>query len=446
MSIKKLGIKLLKGVSIVLAIVILFAGASYITSVFRDKDIPGKSIGLQTAEQDIDVLFFGSSHIGIISPVELWKDYGIVSYNMYNDGNSMKRNLAALRLALEYTNPKLIVLDVDGWWIEPEFYEEPGTYHYALGNFPLSLKKIEVVKQLTDDKSIQKELLFDFYRYHSRWQEIEREDFIPQEDTYMGAKVVLKTAEMPEIIQIPQEAVFIDEKSNPSTLVEFIEECRSRNIEIMCTCLPFGASEKEQMRFHSLNDILAQYEVPFVNFFDMPLFVSNRYDFYNKGHLNTFGGIKIENALAEIIKEEFSIPDRRQDSLYADWYEIEAAYDEKIRGKIANGLGQAEMLRIFAWDEFCGEIYFDGSRPIDDKTEMLLREIFPNQKRLLKLEEAIQKGSAYLLIYNRQEDLLQEYVGEEAMSLIGELEGTAHSLICIRDASTMEMIAENQYE
>lgn len=446
MSTIKIKAKILKGVTVAIVIVALLAGTGYVTSIFRDKDIPGKTKGLRIAEQDIDVLFFGSSHMGIISPVELWKDYGIVSYNMYNDGNSMKRNLATLRLALEYTHPKLVVIDVEGWWKEPDFYEEPGTYHYALGNFPLSLKKIKVVKQLTDDKNIQKELLFDFYRYHSRWQEIERDDFIPQEDIYMGANVVFGITQIPEIVQSPKEAVYVDEKSNPSTLVEIINECKSRNIEVMCTCLPFGASEREQMRFHSLNDILKQYEVPFVNFLDEPLFVSSEYDFSDNSHLNTFGGIKVGNALAEIIKEEFSIPDRRQDPLYADWYEIEAAYDEKIRGKIANGLGQAEMLRIFAWDEFCGEIYFDGSRPIDDKTEMLLREIFPNQKRLLKLEEAIQKGSAYLLIYNRQEDLLQEYVGEEAMSLIGELEGTAHSLICIRDASTMEVIAENQYE
>lgn len=437
--------KIMRYVVTTFAVIIFILIAVHIFSIFRDKDIPGKSLGLQEADKNIDVLFFGSSHTQIIVPLELWKEHGIVSYNMYNDGNSMERNLATLKLALEYTTPKLIVVDVDGWWKTTDFYEEPGTYHYALDNFPFSIAKFHVVKELTDDKKVQKELLFDFYRYHSRWQELKKEDFLPQDDVCMGASLIcgVKAQSAPQIV--PKDAVYVDEDSDPTQLIRIIEECRSRNIDVMFVCIPYGASAREQMRYHSLNAIMEQYGVTYINFFNQESYINYACDFADKGHLNILGGMKIGNVLADIMKKQFLIPDRRQDVSYADWNQKEQEYDQLLYRKAENLSGLEETLLVLGKKEFCGEVYLDMASGVSKETEALLTGILGKDTDLVKLREALKRKTTYLLVFNRKENIVREYIGAEADGLIGELDEDTKALVCIRKSETLDIISEKQY-
>ena len=63
-------------------------------------------------EEDFDVLFFGTSHMkyGIL-PMELWHDYGIVSYNLGTNLQLLPTTYWQMENVLEYTSPKLVVID-----------------------------------------------------------------------------------------------------------------------------------------------------------------------------------------------------------------------------------------------------------------------------------------------------------------------------------------------
>ena len=64
-------------------------------------------------DEDFDVLFFGTSHmLNAVSPMELWNDYGIVSYNMANYSETICTNYWQLISALEHTTPKVVVVDL----------------------------------------------------------------------------------------------------------------------------------------------------------------------------------------------------------------------------------------------------------------------------------------------------------------------------------------------
>ena len=56
-------------------------------------------------EQDFDVLFLGTSHVlNAVYPMELWRDYGIVSYNMANHSE----NICTLKLKIDKTRSIII--------------------------------------------------------------------------------------------------------------------------------------------------------------------------------------------------------------------------------------------------------------------------------------------------------------------------------------------------
>jgi len=101
-----------KIIRVVTFLIILFLCFQVVNNITKRKDSYVKTADFFSQEENFDVLFFGSSHMtNGIFPMELWKNYGIISYNLGNHSEKIKVTYNNILLALEYTNPKLIVLD-----------------------------------------------------------------------------------------------------------------------------------------------------------------------------------------------------------------------------------------------------------------------------------------------------------------------------------------------
>ena len=98
--------------SLIVVGVLVIGGLVYLSNLTERKESQNKFSEFYQQEENYDVLFFGSSHtLNAVFPMELWKDYGIVSYNMATHGGRTAGNYWLLKNALEYTSPKLIVVD-----------------------------------------------------------------------------------------------------------------------------------------------------------------------------------------------------------------------------------------------------------------------------------------------------------------------------------------------
>ena len=127
-------------------------------------------------EDQIDVLFLGSSHvINAVNPAVLYDEYGYTSYNMGGHGSLLQATYWELMESLEYTTPKWVV--VDAYMIEKDYRylddrdanpddNEVNTsieqLHLNMDVWPLNKTKIAAVKDLILDKDIQREFLVDF--------------------------------------------------------------------------------------------------------------------------------------------------------------------------------------------------------------------------------------------------------------------------------------------
>lgn len=84
----------------------------HLTDLMERKSSDVKYSDFFKQDEDFDVLFMGSSHvINAVYPMELWDDYGIVSYNFGGHANQMPTTYWVMENALEYTNPKVVVID-----------------------------------------------------------------------------------------------------------------------------------------------------------------------------------------------------------------------------------------------------------------------------------------------------------------------------------------------
>jgi len=141
-----MGVTLKRILSCLIVICLTVAILAGLTNIVESKSSLEKYTQFFEQEADFDVLFLGSSKvINAVLPMELWNDYGIVSYNMGGHSNTIPVSYWVLRNALEYTTPKCVVMDCMGTQWDNMIYQNFEYSHLSFDAFPLSPAKIQAV-------------------------------------------------------------------------------------------------------------------------------------------------------------------------------------------------------------------------------------------------------------------------------------------------------------
>lgn len=336
-------------VTLLLTAWLLFA----LTELTENKDSDNKYSDF-FRDREYDVLFFGTSNvIDDVFPMELWKEYGIVSYNCGGTSNQLATTYWVMENALDYVTPKVVVIDCLHLSEDRKRAATP-RLHYNLDAFPLSLTKIRAVLDLMDDPvaaaaaeaegtensswtASRTELLWDYAVYHSRWNDLQKEDFSPQPGREKGAKSLFNVSDG-ERRQIDTGSGTEPGHVGETYLRRMIESCRKRGIDVLLTYLPFPASDLCLKEARRVYDIAEEYGVPYVNFMDDDEIISYRYDLHdNYSHLNVSGARKVTSYLGELLVRLFQVPDRRDDAHYSYWEkdyrEYEALKDDNLKAQ-----------------------------------------------------------------------------------------------------------------
>lgn len=143
-----------------------------------EKAIAGyKSIKSNT----VDVLIFGNSHPEFgFSPMRLYEDTGIVSYNMATGAQPIEISYYFLKEALKSQTPKLVLLDPGGLFFDEEDIYN-GAWRNVFDKFPLDEVKLELAKDYGNRSGGDGFLsvFFPIIAYHDRWNMLTSKDFAP---------------------------------------------------------------------------------------------------------------------------------------------------------------------------------------------------------------------------------------------------------------------------
>ena len=132
-----------------------------------------------------DVLFMGISHMQMgVSPMELWNEYGITSFNFAQSFERLPFAYWVLQMALEYSHPSLVVIDVRRIF-DTEIKVGHGV-SFVMDYFPLTLTKFKAVNELLSDFNEKLAYLFPIIKYHERWEELTEDDFAPIQNNFQA--------------------------------------------------------------------------------------------------------------------------------------------------------------------------------------------------------------------------------------------------------------------
>ena len=304
-----------------MTLIFLIIFMSVVTNLVKRKDSYSKYEDFFEETENFDVLFLGSSHmINGIYPMELWNDYGIVSYNMGGHGNRMPTNYVVLKEALNYTTPKLVVIDCFHVKSDRMYSDSIEQVHLSLDAFPLTFQKLQGIHELIDDRTLEAEFIWNFVTYHNRWDSLTSDDFSPTPSVEKGSEIKVNVAVPNEIISVPAETKLEEDTKGITYLRKTIELCQNNNIDVLLLYLPFPSTQEDQAEANRVNDIAQEYDVPYINFLKIDDIVNYNIDCLDEGsHLNASGGKKVSEYVGEYLIQNCAIPDQRSNPQYSDW-------------------------------------------------------------------------------------------------------------------------------
>jgi len=323
----------------ILFLAILLGVLAYAAFATKRKNSDEKYADFFNQEQDFDVLFFGSSRVlNGVYPMELWDDYGMVSYNFGGHGNYIPVSYWVWRNTMNYTKPKLVVIDT--YYIEQNdpYRENTQQMHISTDAFPLSKTKYEMVQDLFGDENSdfhenRNEFLFNFGSYHDRWSELTKEDFEISPNPEKGAEMRVDVADPLQTQwyrahELPHIEGWTGDSLAKLYLKQWIKDCQDQGIEVLLIYLPHIASQEQQDIAIGTQKLADEMGVNYIDFLYEDV-VDPAIDYYDHdGHLNPSGAHKVTDYLGEYIKENYDIPNHKRDNDFSKWWDDYQRYTD----------------------------------------------------------------------------------------------------------------------
>lgn len=307
-------------VQFVAGILLLAMMVLYASKVLERKDAYEKYEAFFREENDFDVLFFGSSNMQLmVNPLQLWSEQGITSYNFGNTSERLPVTYWTIKNALEYTNPKVVVIEVSQYGDSLK-YKDMYSVHLAWDRFPLSMTKIKAVYDILEPSDPRYELLFDIILYHDRWKELTAEDFSGKFSRERGYAPNYEyiVYERPEYEWRVDEAAV--ETEGVRYLERTVEELQAAGIQVVFVHSPEVNSEEKQARINAASVTAQKYGVPFIDFTVMDeSVVYYATDMSDTDHVNIQGATKLTHYLGEYLMNNYKLTSHVGDESYADW-------------------------------------------------------------------------------------------------------------------------------
>lgn len=288
-------------------------------------------------KDSIDVIFMGNSDVYRgISPIKMWDEYGIASYNFVSSGQRMWTAYYMLEECLKYQKPKLIVLNMDSAFNESKSSES--NYRKAFDNMKFGKTKLTAITDpvFKNSKSDILSYILPITRYHSRWSELTTEDFteaLKEEDfAYKGMDMITDVKPYKQNYDYMKKDHSKEKigKKSSKYLEKIINLCKENDIPLLLMEIPSAESWSKDLS-DKTSEFAKEHNLEFV---DMNLNASEfgfdwNADTCDGGdHLNVYGAEKVSEYLGKLIQEKYNIPNRKNDEDYSSWYKASETYHQ----------------------------------------------------------------------------------------------------------------------
>lgn len=227
-----------------------------------------------------DVWFMGSSHTYFsIQPMQLWKEYGITSFDLATPSSFIPLTYWTMECALQKAKPNVIVVDTYHAQRMNKTSLMKKKIHTTLDGIPLSTTKVKALFDLFDDKKQSLRYLFPVSRESKKNENFSKKEKRQVYNLSKGAKCTLKIQDITEIPENYDASPAGEDCTGVQYLKKIIEECKAQDIQIIVAVFPCRRFESTQSGFNEAREIAEKYNVPFMDFREKDGVFDWSYDF-----------------------------------------------------------------------------------------------------------------------------------------------------------------------
>ena len=309
-------------------------------------------------ENSIEVLFVGASTMFCTAdPLVLYENYGIASYDYGSSAQPFELSYLFMQEALKTQKPKVIALEMLSVVKELK-PDQAENLNYGVTDLQFSVEKASALNEMfRGDKGAGLSYLIPMAQYKDRWQELEKEDFLKEYESYAnyakGAYTPDKVAEAPldfssyyeeEECQLPER--------NVETFEKMVRLCEENGIELLLFKSPNIGWNIGQTK--AVAKLAAEYDVPFLDFYPLleELDIDYQQDFRDNTHFNRYGSEKASIYLGSYLKEHYELTDYRA-------MDAENSWDIALQNRAHDRANEA-MSRIEGLPDYMAAIPYEG--------------------------------------------------------------------------------------
>lgn len=329
-------IGMIKAAAFLLLFSILFHAA---TDLFRQKNMfYSISPIYDLPKGSVDVLFLGSSHVyASMSPMDLWNDYGITSFNASVGDLPLPTAYFELRELLKTQNPKVVVLE--SYYVAVnKMVNDEARFHYITDNIPFSLGMHEAIQTLVPEEYNKTQYYLNYYTFHNRWKTLRETDFKPwllsfrfNRGSHNGFYNQHSAVEYTAIV--PRSETEIPPELPLEYMYKIIEMCREKEVSLVFMVAPINVNTTSQKMINYVDTVAEKEGLSHVNF--LYLLDETGFDFAkdmaDEGHVNYLGAQKLTSYMGEYLQTNYHLEDHRGDSAIANlWNEDYETFAREI--------------------------------------------------------------------------------------------------------------------
>ncbi len=271
---------------------------------------------LSEPKDSIDTVFIGDSEVyHSFIPLNIWRDYGITSYDVSSPSQKLVYSMEFLKKTFEKQNPKIVFLETNAIF-RKSYFEDEITY--------------------------KAEQVFPVFRYHDRWKNLQLKDF--------SATVEYTANEN-------NKGYFFTKKSKPATdkaikeymkysdvsapilstnkkyLKEIAEFCKKHGTKLVLISTPSTKNWNYQ-RHNAMEAFSKDLGVDYIdtNLLRDDIPIDWKKDTKDKGdHLNYNGAVKVTDYIGKYLDDTKLFKDKRNDPSYDNWNTCLDKFEKQVK-------------------------------------------------------------------------------------------------------------------
>lgn len=254
----------------------------------------------------------------------MYEEEGIKVYVRGSSQQLIWQSYYVLKETLKYETPKVVVLNVNSLRYGKDSDKVSEAYNrLMIDNMKWSSEKIDLIKEsMTDEENIFS-YVFPILRYHSRFDELTKEDFEylfkNKSNTYNGF-LVNKNVKPAKNLPTKRNLASYD---FPEECIDFLNKivdlCKENDIELVLikapSLYPYWYDEYEE----KIKEFANENDIDYYNLLEKRDEIGLDYevDTYDGGlHLNFYGAEKLSKYFAKILFNNYDLTDFSGDELY----------------------------------------------------------------------------------------------------------------------------------